>query len=203
VLVCEAAAQPGGRLRTIEVAGAPVAAGPTVLTLADVFRDLFAAAGERLDDHLTLEPLDLLARHDWAGQTRFDLHADPEANRAAARRAFGPRAAESLRRFSARAAAIHDALDAGFIRADRPAMAPMLRAAGAAGLAAFARVSPFTSLWDALGKDFDEPRLRSPLSPNGAARCSATARGSRRSAWPATAPAASDSSRARRSRPLR
>lgn len=160
VVVCEAASHPGGKLRTIEVAGAAVAAGPTVMTLAGIFRDLFAAAGERLDDHLDLVPLDLLARHDWTGRIRFDLHAAPDASIDAARRAFGPRAADSLRRFFARAEAIHDALDPGFIRARRPAMAPMLRAAGASGLAAFARVSPFASLWDALGKSFDEPRLR-------------------------------------------
>ena len=160
VVVCDAAAHPGGKLRTLDVAGAKIAAGPTVLTLAGIFRDLFTVAGETLDDHLALEKLDLLARHDWAGVTRFDLRANPEATIEEAGRVFGQATADALRRFNARAAAIHEALDDGFIRSDRPSMAAMLRAAGPSGLAAFARVSPFATLWDALGKSFDEPRLR-------------------------------------------
>jgi 1-hydroxycarotenoid 3,4-desaturase len=53
VTVVESQASPGGKMRTQPSVAGPVDAGPTVLTMRQVFDDLFHAAGERLDDHLT------------------------------------------------------------------------------------------------------------------------------------------------------
>ncbi|MFN7778564.1 MAG: FAD-dependent oxidoreductase, partial [Betaproteobacteria bacterium] len=66
VRVLEAATAPGGKMRQVMVGGRPIDAGPTVLTWRDVFEDLFAAAGARLQDHLTLHRADILARHAWS-----------------------------------------------------------------------------------------------------------------------------------------
>ena len=65
VTVVDKEATPGGKLRQVAVGPALVDGGPTVLTLRDVFDDLYARAGERLQDHLTLDPLPILARHWW------------------------------------------------------------------------------------------------------------------------------------------
>ncbi|HSF63661.1 MAG TPA: FAD-dependent oxidoreductase, partial [Paracoccaceae bacterium] len=65
VTVVEAAPTPGGKMRTVPSAAGPVDAGPTVLTLRGVFDQVFAAAGTRLEDHLTLIPQPTLARHWW------------------------------------------------------------------------------------------------------------------------------------------
>src|SRR6056297_1085892 len=61
VTLLERGAQVGGKMRTMPSAAGPVDAGPTVLTLRDVFDDLFDACGTSLDAHVTLEPLDVLA----------------------------------------------------------------------------------------------------------------------------------------------
>ena len=61
----------------VDSAAGPVDAGPTVLTLRQVFDDLFAAAGERLDDHVTLSPQPVLARHWWPDGAPLDLTPTP------------------------------------------------------------------------------------------------------------------------------
>ena len=76
VQVIERDSQPGGKLRPVHIGGHALDAGPTVMTMRDVFDGLFALAGERLDDHLRLTPLRTLARHTWPDGSCFDLHAD-------------------------------------------------------------------------------------------------------------------------------
>ena len=56
VTVVERAGQPGGKMRTTEVGGTRIDAGPTVFTMRWVFEDMFAQAGASLADHLVLRP---------------------------------------------------------------------------------------------------------------------------------------------------
>ena len=63
VTVIEAADAAGGKMRTVPSDAGPVDAGPTVLTMRWVFEDLFAAAGERLSDHVHLTQDNIIARH--------------------------------------------------------------------------------------------------------------------------------------------
>ncbi len=64
------------------------------------------------------------------------------------------------RRFCARAAAVYDTLKDSFIRASRPSPLALTQRAGLRGLPGLLRISPFTTLWDALGEYFRDPRLR-------------------------------------------
>ena len=57
-------------MRALEVAGAAIDAGPTVFTMRWVFDEIFAACGTSLAEHLTLQPVDVLARH--LGVTKID-----------------------------------------------------------------------------------------------------------------------------------
>jgi 1-hydroxycarotenoid 3,4-desaturase len=154
--VFEAAASPGGKLREVAVGAARIDAGPTVLTLAPVFAAIFAEAGARLDDHVTLTPLPALARHAWEDGTTLDLSADVEANVAAIGEFAGPAAGAGYRKFAAQAAKIFALLDDHFMQAPQPGLAGLI-ARGGPGLAA---ISPFASLWAELGKYFTDPRLR-------------------------------------------
>ena len=76
VLVLERAAAPGGKMRQVRIGDAAIDGGPTVFTMRWVFDDIFAAAGSRLEDHLALARLDILARHAWGPSQRLDLFAD-------------------------------------------------------------------------------------------------------------------------------
>ncbi|MGC9268690.1 1-hydroxycarotenoid 3,4-desaturase CrtD [Acidiphilium sp.] len=160
VVVVDRAEAVGGKLRDVAIGPARVDAGPTVVTMRTVFDDLFAAAGARIDDHVALVPLDVLARHHWRDGTVLDLSADTAVSEAAIGRVMGVAAAAAYRRFGARSAAIYRTLDATFMRNPAPGLLSLTRRGGVAGLAAFRHASPFTSLWDALGTCFADQRLR-------------------------------------------
>lgn len=160
VLVLERSTAPGGKLRTVALGNASIDAGPTVVTMRAVFDDLFAAAGERLDDHVTLLPLAVLARHQWRDGAVLDLFADDDASARAISDSFGAPAAVQFRRFCDRSAAIYRTLDVSFMQAPSPSLFGVTRGAGLAGAAAFRHASPFASLWQALGACFDDRRLQ-------------------------------------------
>ena len=161
VTVLERAGAIGGKLRQIEVAGRGVDAGPTVFTLRDIFDDSFEAAGERLDDHVTLTRQAVLARHAWPDGSRLDLFDDADASADAVGRFAGADAARAFKTFSRQAADAYATLERPFIRAERPAnpMALMGRA-GLSGFGGMLRIQPYTLLWRALGELFADSRLR-------------------------------------------
>ena len=102
VTLVEAQGTPGGKMRTVASDAGPVDAGPTVLTLRAVFEAVFAVAGERLEDHLTLIPQPILARHWWPDGSRLDLFTDPAQSAAAIERFAGQKAAQQLKNFAIR-----------------------------------------------------------------------------------------------------
>ncbi|MDB5295968.1 MAG: Zeta-phytoene desaturase [Phycisphaerales bacterium] len=81
--------------------------GPSLLTLPFVFEDLFAAAGRRLSDHLTLRRLDPIARYTWRDGTTFELRNDDGALDRELRR-VAPDDADGFRRFAAEGKRIWD-----------------------------------------------------------------------------------------------
>jgi 1-hydroxycarotenoid 3,4-desaturase len=160
VLVLERAATPGGKMREVAVGGARLDAGPTVFTMRWVFEELFAAAGAALSDHLVLHPADVLARHAWSERERLDLFADLERSADAIGAFAGPAEARRYREFSERARRIYGTLERPFIRAARPSPQSLVFGAGVRGLSDLWRISPFDTLWRALGQHFHDPRLR-------------------------------------------
>ena len=164
VVVVEKASAPGGKMRQVEVAGAPIDAGPTVFTMRWVFEELFDRLGVRLQDHLSLKPVQTLARHAWdaPGTTpqRLDLFADIERSADAIGAFAGPQEARRYREFCVRAEGIYQTLERPFLRGTRPNPVSLAARVGWRGLPGLARISPFATLWGALGEHFHDPRLR-------------------------------------------
>jgi 1-hydroxycarotenoid 3,4-desaturase len=160
VVVLERAAAPGGKMRQIAIGDALVDGGPTVFTMRWVFEELFAAAGTRLEQHLKLEPVSVLARHAWGADQRLDLFADVDRSADAIGAFAGAAAARGYRDFVERARRTYQALDAPFIRAARPTPVSLVARAGLGGAARLLATAPFTTLWRALGEHFTDPRLR-------------------------------------------
>jgi 1-hydroxycarotenoid 3,4-desaturase len=160
VTVVERAAAPGGKLREVRVGGAPIDAGPTVFTMRWIFEALFADAGSRLEDHLALEPLSILARHAWTTGGRLDLYADPQRSAEAIGTFSGARDARGYLDFCARSRDIYLTLRDSFIAAQRPTPVGLVRRVGLAHLDAMWRTAPLRTLWSALGDHFTDPRLR-------------------------------------------
>ena len=160
VLLLDRAAQPGGKMREVEVAGQRIDAGPTVFTMRWVFDELFAKLGLRLADHLQLQAASVLARHAWSADERLDLFADI-AHSADAIGAFaGPAERRGYLAFCARAKQIYGALERPFLRGTRPTPLSLVTRAGWRGLPDLARISPFATMWGELGRYFADPRLR-------------------------------------------
>jgi 1-hydroxycarotenoid 3,4-desaturase len=157
VEVFERAATPGGKVREVTAGGARIDAGPTVFTMRHVFDELFADAGTSLAAHLDLRPAGILARHAWNGDAHLDLFADIDRSADAIGRFAGSAEADGYRRFCDRARRIYETLDKPFLRAARPTPISLARAAGLSDLW---EISPFTTLWRALGDYFHDPRLR-------------------------------------------
>ena len=163
VQVIERDAAPGGKLRPVQVGGQWLDAGPTVMTMRDVFDSLFELAGERLDDHLRLTPLHTLARHAWPDGSRFDLFADRAATVDAIGRLAGARAARQYAEFCVRSKRVFDTLDGPYLRDTRPNPVSLSLRCARRGLGhwlGLARISPFQTLWQSLGRQFDDARLR-------------------------------------------
>ena len=158
VTLVETAATPGGKMRCLPTAVGPVDAGPTVLTMRGVFDDLFSLAGERLEDHLTLLPQPVLARHWWPDGSRLDLTGDRDRDADAIAALSGAEQAAAFRRFDALAQGLHDAFDGPVMRAARPQPGAILRAV-AARPALWPAVWPGQSLTRLLQRRFRDPRL--------------------------------------------
>ncbi|MFU8862330.1 MAG: 1-hydroxycarotenoid 3,4-desaturase CrtD [Rhodobacterales bacterium] len=158
ILVLERHNAPGGKMRTVPSVAGPVDAGPTVLTMRPVFDALFADAGTRLEDHVTLIAQDILARHWWPDGSRLDLHADPAASAAAIRAFAGARAEREFVAFSKRAAQLFKAFDAPMMQAAAPSLSAVT-AHVMRNPALIPAMAPQSSLADMLARQFSDPRL--------------------------------------------
>jgi 1-hydroxycarotenoid 3,4-desaturase len=158
VTLLEAQAAPGGKMRALPSVAGPVDAGPTVLTMRGVFDDLFALAGARLDDHVTLIPQPLLARHWWPDGSQLDLTTDPDQNAAAIAAFAGPRAASEFRQFDRQSAQLYAAFDGPMMRSARPDLGRIALNALRAP-AAWPALMPQKTLAGHLARHFSDPRL--------------------------------------------
>jgi 1-hydroxycarotenoid 3,4-desaturase len=156
VTVLERAAVPGGKMRQLQ----GVDAGPTVFTMRWIFEGLFADAGERLEDALSLVPAETLARHAWRQGGRLDLFADVDRSAEAIGDFAGAADAQGYRDFVARSADIHRTLVGSFIAAERPSPLGLVQRVGWGRLDALWRTAPWRSMWSALGDHFRDARLR-------------------------------------------
>lgn len=160
VTVVDKADQVGGKMRQLMPNGVAVDSGPTVFTMRWVFDQIMASVGTRLESELTIQRLDVLARHFWEDGSQLDLYADPQKSVDAVARFAGPEQAKRFVEFCKTTRAVYDALEGPFIRSPSPTMAQMMAGLGPRGLATLASVGPMRSLWESLGKHFTDPRMR-------------------------------------------
>ena len=65
----------GGKMNRWECDGYRFDTGPSLITMPSVFEELFAAAGERMGDHLQLQSVDPLARYFFADGRQLEVAA--------------------------------------------------------------------------------------------------------------------------------
>ncbi|MEZ4380865.1 MAG: phytoene desaturase family protein [Nannocystaceae bacterium] len=160
VIVVERAPAVGGKMRELIIDGRGVDSGPTVMTMRWVFDELFAAAGERLEDHVGLTAMEVLARHGWPDGGRLDLFTDIERSADAIGRFASARDAAGYRRFCEHTRRTYEAVRGPFIAERRPTLPSLVRSLGWRGLGQIADVDVHRTMWRALGEFFVDPRLR-------------------------------------------
>jgi 1-hydroxycarotenoid 3,4-desaturase len=160
VTLVEKSDRPGGKMREVAVGGSMIDAGPTVMTMRWVFDQIFEAAGTSLDCHVVLQRASILARHAWSGQERLDLFADRAASADAIAAFAGPNEGRNYLAFCAQARRVHDTLKDSFMTRERPGPLGLVQQIGFAGVGKMLAASPFGTMWDALGKTFQDARLR-------------------------------------------
>ena len=160
VTVLERSTAPGGKMRQVELGSQQVDSGPTVFTMRWVFDELFADAGETFADCVRMQPLQILARHAWNEDERLDLFADEERSVDAIGNFAGRAEAERYRSFCEDSRRIYRILEKPFLRSARPSMGALLGSNGLRGLIDLPQIKPFTTMWNALGQYFHDPRLQ-------------------------------------------
>lgn len=104
----------GGKLNLVAEAGYTFDTGPSLLTMPWVIEALFAEAGQRLADHLTLVPIEPTCRYRWPDGELFDASQSlPQLVRAISR--LDPRDVGGFLRFMAYAARIYAAVAGPFL----------------------------------------------------------------------------------------
>ena len=150
----------GGRTRTIETPeGYRFDIGPTFFLYPKVLAEIFAACGERLEDHVRLERLDPQYRLVFEGGGA--LSATPDMERMTAEIArLAPQDAENVGRFFAHGRAklklFEPVLEQSFHRRRDLVSKAML--------AALPKLQPFTTVDGELRRYFKDPRIRLAFS---------------------------------------
>lgn len=161
VTVVEAGSGIGGKLGRSEVDGHVFDTGPSLVTLPQVYRDLFAATGDPLEDVLDLERLDPAVTYRFADGTRLAMPGTSAAVPAALDAALGVGAGAQWGRLQARAADMWRISEGPFLRTPLRGAGTLARLARAP--ADVATIAPWRTL-RGLGRDLlEDPRLRTLL----------------------------------------
>src|SRR5258708_18807313 len=78
VTLLEKRDKPGGRAYVYEQDGFTFDGGPTIITAPWLFRDIFASAGKRMDDYVTLVPVEPFYNIRFEDGSVFHYNADRE-----------------------------------------------------------------------------------------------------------------------------
>lgn len=102
-------------MQEIREAGFRFDTGPSLLTLPELFVELFERCGERLENHLDPVPVDPLCRYFYPDGSRFDCHRNQEETLVSLA-AIAPGEEEAYRRFLSRAGELFERVEPVFLR---------------------------------------------------------------------------------------
>jgi phytoene desaturase len=148
----------GGKVDEWAAGGYRFDTGPTLLTMPEVLREVFTAAGSRLEDHLRLERLDPLCRYRFADGSSLDASDDPSVMESRVS-AFSPADAGSYRKFLSHAGRVYRAAAGPFLFTPLGSLRPAQLLRHAAALPAVFRLDAFRTLHAAVSSFFTDPRL--------------------------------------------
>ena len=158
VVVYEQNERPGGKMGEIASGGFRWDTGPSVITMRQVLEGLFQTAGRRMDDYLTLQPVEPLTRYFYRDGTVLDATADLTRMLAQIER-LEPRDVEGYLAYLAYAARIHRITGPVFIYDQPPRPRSFLRVPVTEWLAA----DPLRTMDASIRRFVRSPHLRQLL----------------------------------------
>jgi phytoene desaturase len=165
VTVCEQAPVVGGKLgvaeRRTEAGTFRFDTGPSLLTMPQVFEDLFAATGDPMGRVLNLARVDPIARYRFADGTRLDTTSDLDLLAARLDAAFGPGSGRDWRRLTDRAERIWHAVRGPFLHSAINGLSDLARQA--VRVRDLAAIAPGRTLRQLGARYLHDPRLRTFL----------------------------------------
>jgi phytoene desaturase len=158
VTVLEQAERVGGKLGRYERDGHVFDTGPSLVTMPQVYRDLFAATGGSLDDAVDLVRLDPAVAYRFADGSRLSLPGSPSAIPQALADALGSAAGAEWTALMERAAEMWRISEEPFLR--RPLQGAATLARLARNPADVATIAPWQNLRGLGTRQLSDPRLR-------------------------------------------
>lgn len=158
VKVYEKNEYPGGKAGSIEGNGFRFDTGPSLLTMPFVLRDLFAAAGETIEDHLTLQKLDILCTYFYPDGTVINAHADRDALGEEIARVSDD-SSEQLKRYLHYCERIYRRTAELFLFQDFRQVRNLLTRSALRTLGAIYQIDPFRTMHNANASFFRDPRI--------------------------------------------
>jgi phytoene desaturase len=158
VAIYEKNTKVGGKMYQYEADGFRWDTGPSVITMRHVFEDLFQQARRRLDDYLTLLPIDPLTRYFYRDGVVLDVTRDM-ANMAQQIEALNERDVEGYLRYLAYAAQIHRITGSVFIYDKPPTPASFARVP----VQDWLKADPLRTMQGAINSFVRHPHLRQLL----------------------------------------
>jgi len=159
VTVLEQQSQAGGKLQRIVEQGYRFDRGPSTITLPHMFAEVFSSAGRRMEDYVTLRPLDPSVRNVFHDGSIVDLHRSVAAV-ASQIATYSPEDAAAYPRFCEEAERLYRISEEQFLGKLMLGWRDMARPRMAA---AFARIRPFTTLQQLLRHYFRHPNTLAML----------------------------------------
>ena len=154
----ERSAKAGGKLAEEWIGPYRFDAGPTVVTLPEVFAELFCVAGEQIEDNLTFIPIDPLCTYYYPDGTRLKAYREPAAFASEVQRAVGE-PPEHLLQFLEHSRRIHDAAAPMFLHRSLPSLGELLSVRGLRDLSRLPRADALRSMHSANLRAFSDKRM--------------------------------------------
>jgi phytoene desaturase len=148
----------GGKMYQVEHDGYRFDTGPSVITMRHVFEQLFALAGRKLEDYLTLVPVDPMTRYLFADGTRLDATSNL-SQMAQQIEQIEPADVEGFLQYLAYAARIHRITGDVFIYNQPPTLASFSRVP----MHSWLHADPFRTMSGAISSFVRSPNLRQLL----------------------------------------
>jgi phytoene desaturase len=159
VHVFEKQSGPGGKAFTNRLDGFRFDTGPSLLTLPEVFDELFALLGERREDHIAVTKLETLCRYFWQDGTHFRTRSDHEEMALAMHRTFGEDPAH-LRSYLAYVARLYEIAGPVFLEHSLHEWETLASPVFRRSLRRIFGIDPFRTMDQANGAFFTSPYLR-------------------------------------------